>query len=66
METKKLAYNMREAIAATGLSRDTIIRAVNAGDLAELTPRIEGEPIKTRLFSQQELERWLHDRSRTS
>lgn len=62
----KIAYNLREAVEATGVSRETIIRAVNAGDLAELDPRIEGQPIKVRLFSGRELERWLENRRRKS
>ena len=65
MDTK-LAYNMREAIEATGLSKDTITRAVNAGDLQELDPRVEGQPVRARLFSREELMRWLHNRNRSA
>jgi len=60
----KLSYNMSEAVKATGLSKDTITRAVNAGDLQELDPRVEGQPIRARLFAREELERWLHNRNR--
>lgn len=65
MSTKtKLAYNMREAVEATGVSKDTIERALNAGDLETLDPRVEGQPVRTRLFARDELERWLHNRNR--
>lgn len=67
MNTKmKLSYNMREAVEATGVSKDTLERAINAGDLQLLDPRVEGQPIRTRLFARDELERWLHNNRRSA
>lgn len=55
----KIAYTKLEAAEATGLSIDTISRAVNAGELATATPQIDGKPIQKVLILGSEIERWL-------
>lgn len=55
----KIAYTKQEAAKATGLSFDTISRAVNAGELKTAEPRIDGKPINKILILKSELERWL-------
>jgi hypothetical protein len=49
----------------TGLSEDTIRRAVNAGDLAVLEPRVDGRRMQKVLIAHDELVRWLHNDPRT-
>lgn len=44
----------------------TIKRAIRAGDLQLLDPRVEGQPVRARLFSRDELMRWLHNRNRSA
>lgn len=60
----KLSYNVREAEAATGLSEDTIKRAIRAGDLDTLDPHVEGRPVRGYLIARAELERWLDNQNR--
>ena len=60
MDTK-LAYSLQEAADATGLSIDTIRRAMRAGDLAVTYPRVNGRPISKPLVARSELERWTND-----
>lgn len=60
----KLAYTVKEAAESTGYSRDVIDRAIRAGDMATLDPKVEGRSIKVRTIRSTELERWLEDRQR--
>lgn len=62
----KLSYNVREAEDATGVSQDTIKRAIRSGDLATLDPHVEGRPVRGYLIARTELERWLDNRNRES
>lgn len=58
----KLAYNVDEAAAACGVSRDTIKRAIGAGNLkASKTSRNEktGEPVGRLVITAKALEAWL-------
>lgn len=62
----KIAYSVKEAAEAVGLSQDTIKRAINAGDLVAHAPRIEGRQIARQVIRVDELERWLNDDDRKS
>lgn len=62
--TPKLSYTRREAAAATGLSVDTITRAVNAGDLPARNVRVDGKRVSTVLILASDLEAWLRDEPR--
>lgn len=59
MTTTPLAYTIRRAAEATGLSPSTIRRACDAGDIATTSPLIDGKPVRGRLIPAAELERWL-------
>ena len=61
----KQVYNVREAAEAFGVSRDVITRAINAGDLVTLDPRVEGQAVKVRLISADELWRWMRNEARS-
>lgn len=58
-------YNVKDAAAAFGVSRDVITRAINAGDLATLDPRVEGRPVSVRLIAADELWRWMRNEDRS-
>lgn len=60
----KQVYNIKEAVADFGVSRDQIFRALRAGDLAELDPRVEGKSIKPVLIAADELWRWMRNEDR--
>ena len=60
----KIAYTVKEAAEATGLSPDTVKRAINAGDLKALTPRVSGRQIARQVIHADELNRWLNDDTR--
>lgn len=60
----KQVYNVREAAEAFGVSRDVITRAINAGDLVTLDPRVEGQAVKVRLIAADELWRWMRNEAR--
>ena len=51
----KIAFSLKEAVAATGCSKDRIYRALNAGELS--AKRVGGRTF----FMADELERWLRD-----
>lgn len=53
-----LTYTYATAAQATGLSVDTIKRAVKAGDLAANQPVIESRTIASVLIPADELRRW--------
>lgn len=55
----QIAYTKRQAAEATGVSLDTIRRAIQAGDLVTVAPRVDGREIQKRLILSSELERWL-------
>ncbi len=57
----KIAYTVKEAAAETGLSDWTIKTAIHAGDLATLTPMVDGKPVQRILISHDELTRWLNN-----
>jgi excisionase family DNA binding protein len=62
----QLSYTRAQAAEMTGLSEDTIRRAVNAGDLAVLEPRVDGRGLQKVLIAHDELVRWLHNDPRTA
>jgi excisionase family DNA binding protein len=53
---EKIAYNLKEACAATGCSKDRIYNALNAGELS--AKRLGGRTY----FMADELERWLREK----
>ena len=53
-----ITYTYATAAQATGLSVDTIKRAVKAGDLAANQPEIDGRNIASVLIPAEELRRW--------
>lgn len=53
-----ITYTYATAAQATGLSVDTIKRAVKAGDLAANQPVIESRAIASVLIPAEELRRW--------
>lgn len=55
----QIAYTKKQAAEASGVSLDTIRRAIQAGDLATVQPRIDGREIQRVLVLGTELERWL-------
>lgn len=55
----KLAYSRAEAAEATGYSEATIKRAIEAGDLRESHPLIDGRPSSKGVIVHAELERWV-------
>lgn len=63
MLTNKIAFTVREAADATGLSQDSIKRAIRSGDLASYSPRIEGRKLTTVLIAADELARWALGKS---
>lgn len=52
-----------EAVEASRLSRETIVRAIRAGDLRATKPRINGRPIHRQVVDPAELRRWLNDQA---
>lgn len=54
-----VSYSMAGAAAATGLSVDVIRRAVRAGDLATVYPKINGRTISKPLIRAADLDAWL-------
>ena len=57
--SERLSYTRKEAAEATGLSEDTLKRAINAGDLRPLNPKIQSRSLQKVLIHRDELERWL-------
>lgn len=62
MSAAKIAYNLKEAAEATGYSIDVIRRAVRSGDLATVTPKIEGRDLARPVVTEAELRRWVEGR----
>lgn len=62
----RIAYSVKEAAEAIGLSEDTIKRAIRAGDLEAHTPRVEGRQIARQVIRAEELDRWINDEDRKS
>lgn len=60
--TTALAYTIKTAAKATGISEDTIRRAIRAGDLATGRPTVDGKPITTLTIPAAELARWVEGR----
>lgn len=60
----RIAYSVKEAAEAIGLSEDTIKRAIRAGDLEAHTPRVEGRQIARQVIRVEELDRWINDEDR--
>lgn len=56
---EKIAFTRKEAVEATGYSEDTLRRAINAGDLQEHAPQIDGRHVAKKVILRSELERWL-------
>lgn len=54
----KITFNAAEAAEATGVSVDVIRRAVRAGDIATVTPLLNGKPMSKWLIPAAELARW--------
>lgn len=61
----KQVYSVKEATEAFGVSRDVITRAINAGDLETLDPRVHGKPVSVRLVAADELWRWMRNEPRS-
>ena len=57
----KLAYSRREAADACGLSVDVIDKAIKAGNLRAVRPKVGDRKLATILIMHAELERWLAD-----
>ena len=57
--TAPVSYNYAEAAAASGYSIDIIRRAVRAGDLATVAPKVNGKPLSRPVILAAELARWL-------
>lgn len=62
----QLAYTRQQAAEMVGLSPDVLRRAVKAGDLKTLDPRVDGKAVARDLISHDELMRWLHNEPRKS
>jgi excisionase family DNA binding protein len=56
-KVEKIAYRTAEAAAATGLSRDTILRAVHAGKLD--AKKVGTGPRAAYLITADALQRWI-------
>lgn len=58
---EKLAYSITEAVAAVGVSKDTLQRAINAGHLRVKRTSVNehGEPTGLRLVLKDDLQAWL-------
>jgi hypothetical protein len=59
----QISYSRKQAAEQTGVSVDTLDRAIKAGDLATLHPPIDGKPIASPLIEHGELIRWLRSRT---
>lgn len=59
MAIAPVAYTIRTAAEATGLSASTIRRATDSGDLAYTQPAIDGKAVRGRLIDPDELKRWV-------
>lgn len=53
------SYSYAGAAQATGYSIDVIKRAVRAGDLRTVTPKVAGRHLSKPVILAAELERWL-------
>lgn len=62
----QLSYTRAQASEMTGLSEDVIRRAIKAGDLKALDPRVDGKSIQRVVIEHDELMRWLHNQTRTA
>jgi hypothetical protein len=58
MTVQKLAYNMREARAATGAGENTIAEAIKRGDLETVRVGLKG-PGRRILITARSLEKWV-------
>ncbi len=56
----KLSFTIAEAAQSTGYSIDVIRRAVRAGDLAAVAPKVNGRNLSRPVIVATELERWLN------
>jgi hypothetical protein len=63
---RPIAYTRQQAAELCGLSPDSIKKAIAAGDLATLTPKVNGTKIGRDLIEHDELMRWLRDEPRTA
>ena len=55
----RLAYNRRDAAAQLGVSVDVIDKAIKAGNLRAVRPKVGDRKLATILIMHTELERWL-------
>ena len=55
----RLAYNRRDAAAQLGVSVDVIDKAIKAGNLRAVRPKVGDRKLATTLIMHTELERWL-------
>lgn len=56
---KPVSYSYDTAAAATGYSVDVIRRAVRAGDLEMVYPRVDGRTLSKGTIPAQSLDRWV-------
>ena len=59
--TTRIAHNRRQAAEATGVSLDVIDKAIKAGNLRAVRPKVGDRKLSTVLILHTELERWLTD-----
>lgn len=57
--TATVAYNVKDAAEATGLSVDVIKRAIKSGDLRATRPTVDGRQITKDVIPAAELARWV-------
>jgi hypothetical protein len=57
--TQPISYTIQTAAEATGLSIDTIRKAVRTGDLVASRPTVNNRQIAKDVILRAELERWL-------
>lgn len=57
--TTTVAYTVKTAAEATGLSERTIDRAIKSGDLKATRPKVDGRSIAKDVISASELARWI-------
>ena len=56
---QRIAHNRRQAAEVSGLSVDVIDKAIKAGNLRAVRPKVGDRKLATILIMHTELERWL-------
>lgn len=56
---KPISYNRKQAAELTGVSVATIDKAIKAGDLRSLSPKIDRKTVAVVLVAHDELLRWI-------